>query len=189
MRFAIFIITFLSAVLTASAAQATSAKKDATSTEDKRWSVERANAWYESRPWPVGFNYIPRTAINQLEMWQKDTFDPAVIDEELGWAADIGFNMVRVYLHDLPWKEDATGFYARIDQFLEITDKYNIDVMFVIFDDVWDPHPQSGPQRAPTPGVHNPGWVQSPGASILGNPSRHDELKPYVQGVLARYKK
>ena len=37
--------------------------------------------------WLVGSNYIPTDAINQLEMWQADTFNPAQIDKELGWAA------------------------------------------------------------------------------------------------------
>ncbi len=46
--------------------------------------------------WPVGCNFIPSTAINQLEMWQKDTYDPNTIDRELGWAEQIGFNTVRV---------------------------------------------------------------------------------------------
>ena len=153
----------------------------------QRWTAEEANAWYAARPWPVGFNYIPRYAINQLEMWQQDSFDLAVIDEELGWASELGFNTVRVFLHDLLWAEDGEGFMARIDQFLDITSKYDIDVMFVIFDDVWNPESKLGVQPAPIPGVHNSGWVQSPGKAILGDTSRHQSLKPYVQGILQRY--
>jgi hypothetical protein len=152
-----------------------------------RWSVKRAGAWYAQRAWPVGFNYTPRYAINQLEMWQEGTFDPAVIDQELSWAAAIGFNMARVYLHDLPWQQDAAGFGQRIDRFLQIADKHGIAVMFVLFDDVWDPLPQPGTQREPRPGVHNSGWVQSPGATILGDLSAHDALEPYVRGILSRY--
>jgi hypothetical protein len=41
----------------------------------KRWSQEEANSWYAQLPWLVGCNFIPSTAINQLEMWQEDTFD------------------------------------------------------------------------------------------------------------------
>jgi hypothetical protein len=37
----------------------------------------------------------------------------------------------------------------------------------VLFDSVWDPLPQLGPQHPPIPGVHNSGWVQSPGAKAL----------------------
>ncbi len=155
--------------------------------QNEQWSVARASIWYDQLPWPVGFNYAPRYAINQLEMWQEDTFDPVIIDQELGWAAGIGFNMVRVFLHHLPWQQDAAAFSQRIDLFLSIADKHDIDVMFVLFDDVWNPVPQLGKQPEPTPGVHNSGWVQSPGAAILGDIHRHDELEPYVRGILSRY--
>ena len=155
--------------------------------QNEQWSVARASTWYDQLPWPVGFNYAPRYAINQLEMWQKETFDPVIIDQELGWAAGIGFNMVRVFLHHLPWQQDAAAFSQRIDIFLSIAEKHDIDVMFVLFDDVWNPVPQPGKQPEPTPGVHNSGWVQSPGAAILGDIHRHDELEPYVRGILSRY--
>jgi hypothetical protein len=70
------------------------------------WSIEKANAWYNSHKWLTGADYIPATAINQLEMWQGDTFDPATIDKELGWAENIGFNTMRVFLHSVAWKQD-----------------------------------------------------------------------------------
>ena len=56
----------------------------------QRWSEEKANAWYQQQPWLVGANYIPATAINELEMWQAETFDPKQIDKELGWAEALG---------------------------------------------------------------------------------------------------
>ena len=91
-----------------------------------RWSAERANAWYKTQPWLVGANYIPATAINQLEMWQADTFDPKRIDLELGWAESIGMNTMRVFLHDLLWQQDEAGFRKRIDTFLDIAAKHHI---------------------------------------------------------------
>jgi hypothetical protein len=152
-----------------------------------RWSREKAREWSERHPWLVGCNYIPGTAINQLEMWQADTFDPKTIDRELGWAQDLGFNSVRVFLHHLLWQQDKKGFLARVDRFLQITDRRGIGVVFVPLDSVWDPFPKLGKQRAPRPGVHNSGWVQSPGVAIFKDPARHDELKPYIQGLLLRY--
>jgi Cellulase (glycosyl hydrolase family 5) len=152
------------------------------------WPPERAAAWGREHPWLVGCNYIPSTAINQLEMWQADTFDPATIDRELGWAEGLGFNSVRVFLHDLLWEQDAPGFLSRMDQFLAIADRHKIGVVFVLFDAVWDPAPQLGKQRAPKPGLHNSGWVQSPGARVLADRARHDALKPYVAGVIGRFR-
>jgi hypothetical protein len=120
-------------------------------------------------------------------MWQADTFDPEAIDRELGWAASLGMNTVRVFLHDLLWTEDREGFYSRIDKFLEICAKHKIRPMVVLFDGVWDPDPQSGLQRRPRTGVHNSGWVQSPGRVILADPKKQDALKPFVTEVIKRY--
>jgi len=155
----------------------------------ERWSAEQANKWHDAQPWLVGCNFAPSTAINQLEMWQADSFDPQTIDRELGWAASIGMNTVRVFLHDLPWKEDRDGFYKRLDQFLDIAAKHKMRPMIVLFDGVWDPDPQSGPQRRPRTGVHNSGWVQSPGRVVLADPAKQDALKPYVVEVIKRYAK
>ena len=132
-----------------------------------RWSAERANAWYEQHGWLAGCNYIPSNAINQLEMWQPETFDPARIDMELGWAEGLGFNTIRVFLHHLLWEQDSKGFLERLDQFLAIAHRRQLGTMFVLFDAVWDPYPLLGKQPDPKPGVHNSGWVQSPGFHIL----------------------
>jgi hypothetical protein len=154
----------------------------------ERWSEERAWAWHAAQPWRFGCNFIPSNAINQLEMWQAETFDPETIDRELGWAAAIGMNAVRVYLHDLLWRDDAAGFLARVDRFLAIADRHGIATMLVLFDGVWDPFPRLGRQRAPRPRVHNSGWVQSPGVEVLSDPARHGELEGYVRGVAKRFR-
>src|SRR4029077_1960329 len=91
-----------------------------------RWSEQKANEWYAQQPWLVGSNYIPKSAINELEMWQEATFDPDQIDQELGWAKAMGMNTMRVFLHDLLWQQDAPGFRKRIDQFLTIASRHHI---------------------------------------------------------------
>src|SRR5260221_9872158 len=125
-----------------------------------RWSDERAKEWYAKQGWLVGSNYNPATASNELEMWQAETFDAKRIDLELGWAEGIGLNTMRVFLHDLPWQQDAAGFTKRIDTFLQIAAKHHIKPLFVRFDSCWDSEPRLGKQHAPRPGVHNSGWVQ-----------------------------
>jgi hypothetical protein len=157
--------------------------------QTSRWSEEKANQWYARQPWLIGSNYIPQSAINELEMWQEATFDPVEIDKELGWADSMGMNTMRVFLHDLLWQQDAAGFRRRLDQFLTIASRHHIRPLFVLFDSCWDPLPQLGPQRPPIPGVHNSGWVQSPGAKALADPSQHPRLKAYVQGVVGAFAK
>lgn len=153
-----------------------------------QWTPEQAQDWYARQPWLAGCNYIPSNAINQLEMWAADTFDEGTNDRELGWAAGLGFNTVRVYLHDLLWGDDPSGFLDRIDRFLSIAARHGIRVLLVLFDGVWDPFPKPGRQPVPVQRVHNSGWAQSPGAEILGDPSRHDEVEPYVTGVIGRFR-
>jgi hypothetical protein len=155
--------------------------------QSQRWSEQRAAEWYQKQPWLIGSNYNPASAINQLEMWQADTFDPQRIDLELGWAESLGMNTMRVYLHDLLWQQDAEGFRSRLDTFLRIAQKHKIKPMFVLFDSVWDPNPQTGKQRAPRPGVHNSGWVQGPGAKALQDPAEQPRLEAYVKGVVGAF--
>ncbi|GFE85710.1 endo-1,4-beta-xylanase [Steroidobacter agaridevorans] len=155
----------------------------------ERWTEQQAHEWYNRQPWLVGANYIPANAINQLEMWQADTFDTATIDKELGWAKAIGMNTMRVYLHNLLWEQDAKGFKQRIDAFLTIAAKHGIKPMFVLFDSCWDPEVKLGPQRPPIPGVHNSGWVQAPGRARLEDVSQYPKLREYVQGVVGAFAK
>ena len=152
------------------------------------WTKEKANEWYRGRPVPIGCNFAPSSAINQLEMWQAETFDLPTIDRELGWAEDLGFNSVRVFLHDLPWKNDRDGFLRRIEQFLQAADRHKISVLLVPLDGVWDPFPRAGKQPEPKPGLHNSGWVQSPGLEILKDPSRHGEVESYIKGVVGHFR-
>lgn len=157
------------------------------SAQDSRWTAERANQWYSQQPWLVGANFLPSDAVNELEMWQADTFDPKEIDRELGWAQGIGMNTMRVFLHNLPWEQDSSGFRQRIDQFLTISSAHHIRPIFVLFDSCWDPNPKLGPQRPPIPGVHNSGWVQAPGKAILVDPAQYARLKTYVEGVVGAF--
>jgi len=153
----------------------------------KPWTLQKQKEWYAAQPWLVGCNFIPSTAINQLEMWQEETFDPQTIDRELGWAEDIGFNIVRVYLHDLLWTFDSIGFAYRIDRFLSIADKHHIKVMFVLLDDCWNNNPKIGKQPQPKPGVHNSGWVQCPGIDIVADSASWTPVENYVKGIIKRF--
>jgi len=152
-----------------------------------QWTEQQASAWYRMQPWPVGANYIPANAINQLEMWQAESFDPNRIDLELGWAQSLGMNTMRIFLHDLLWQQDPQGFTRRIDRVLDIARHHHIRVLLVLFDSCWDPDPHLGKQRAPVPGVHNSGWVQSPSAKALEDNSQYGRLETYVKGIVAAF--
>ena len=153
------------------------------------WTAAQANAWYEKQPWLVGANFLPSTAINELEMWQAETFDTATIARELSWAANIGMNTMRVFLHDLAYKQDPEGFKKRIDIFLRIAARYKIRPLLVLFDSCWDPFPHTGKQHEPAPFLHNSGWVQSPGADALKDPKQYPRLKKYVTDIVTRFGK
>lgn len=160
----------------------------ASAEEAGRWPAERANRWYQAQGFLVGSNYITSNAINQLEMFQADTYDPRRIDAELGWARFYGHNTARVFLHDQLWAQDQRGFQTRLAQFVDIAARHRIKPLFVFFDSCWDPAPKAGRQRAPTPGVHNSGWVQSPGAERLGDPRYAGVMRDYVTAVLTQFR-
>ena len=165
---------------------------DANHLEDqgnKVWSVEKATSWYKKHDWLVGANFTPSTAINQIEFWQSDTYDSVTIDRELGYAADIGFNTMRVYLHYLVWARNPEGLKSRMENFLTITDKYDIKIMFVLFDDCWNDNPNLGKQPEPKFGVHNSGWVQCPGGSLVDDEALFPVLKAYTQDIMSHFGK
>lgn len=163
------------------------ARKPLLETTGQRWSTEKAWDWYDNQPWYLGANFNPSSSINQLDFWQEDTFDPETIDRELKWSADLGMNLHRVYLHNLLWVQDSIGFLNRLDSYLLLAQKHKIKTMFVLLDDVWHPIPKLGVQPEPVPHVHNSGWVQSPGAEILGDTTRHNELESYIKGVVKHF--
>lgn len=159
-----------------------------TSFAQSRWTTEQANTWYKKQPWMTGCNYQPATAINQLEMFQAATFDPAQIDKELGWAQELGFNTMRVFLHHVAWTSDKEGFKKRLDNYLDISSKHNIKTILVFFDDCWNDKYAPGKQPDPKIGVHNSGWLRDPGTDIRNNPDSLKMLEAYVKDILTSHK-
>jgi hypothetical protein len=155
--------------------------------QSAKWSEEKANDWYARQPWLVGANYIPATAVNQLEMWQPDTFDLDRVNLEFYWAENLGMNTMRVFLHDLLWKQDPSGFRKRIDQFLSVAKKHHIRPIFVLLDSCWDPFPELFHQRPPQKGIHNSRWVQSPGSRALADPKQELRILEYIQNVILAF--
>jgi sugar phosphate isomerase/epimerase len=153
----------------------------------KPWTKEKANTWYVAHPWMTGANYIPAYAINQLEMWQNSTFDAMAIDRELGWAENLRFNTMRVFLHSIAWQQDPAGFKKRINEFLTIAEKHKIKIILVFFDDCWNKGPVAGLQPLPKPGIHNSGWVQDPGDPYSKDTTNFPQLEKYLKDVLVHF--
>lgn len=157
----------------------------------RRWGERRIWEWYNQLGTVKGVNYIPRTAVNSVEMWQQDTFDSDTIDEELGWAARIGYSAIRVQLQFAVWRDDPEGFLDRVDELLEIAGKHNLRVVPVLFDDLdmAGTPPQTGPQPAPVEGVHNARWVPSPGSDAVKDRGQWPELETYVKDVMRKFRR
>jgi len=151
------------------------------------WPATKANAWYAKHKWISGSDFIPSTAINQLEMWQADTFDPKTIERELGYAESIGFNAMRVFLHSMAWQQDSKGFKTRVNEYLTIADKHHIQTIFVFFDDCWNATAKNGKQPDPKTGIHNSGWLQDPGARLTDT-GEIPMLQKYVTDILTTFK-
>jgi len=154
-----------------------------------RWSADEAQAWWDGKPWICGFNFLPSTAVNFLEMWYSDSFDPATIERELGWAGKIGFNAMRVNLHSLVWEHDRDGFLARIDHVMEIAQGAGIDTVLCLFDDCGfgGAEPVYGPQPDPVPGIHNSRAVACPGRDTVVDPTRRPVLESYLRDIVRSF--
>lgn len=156
-----------------------------------QWTKSDIHEWYTRAGIIRGCNYLPRTAVNSTEMWQSDTFDPGTIDEELGWAAREGYNGARVFLQYIVWKDDPDGIKSRFNAFLSIAAKHGINIMPILFCDCAfaGREPYSGSQDAPVPGVHNSGWVPSPGLQRVTDQSTWPDLERYVRDMVGAFGK
>ncbi len=143
--------------------------------------------FYWENKWFFGANFIPSNAINQLEMWQEDTFSIDIIKKELGYAKSIGMNIMRVFLHDLLWEDDSEGLISRMDTYLTVADSLGIKTMFVFFDDCWKDEFSLGKQPEPVPLSHNSGWIKSPGTVAADDLSQRPRLERYVKGILSHF--
>ena len=136
-----------------------------------RWPAEKAQAWYDTQPWPCGLNYIPANAISYTEMWMPYCFDAAFIDKDLALMEDVGFNCARVVLPFVVWEHDPDAFKERLTTFLSLCSKRGIKVMPTLFDDcVFGPilDPVYGQQPEVVVGWYANGWTPSPGRSMVG---------------------
>ena len=154
-----------------------------------RWPASKASAWYNARPWLVGCNFVPSTAVNDVEMWQRDSFDPATIDRELGWAQGLGFNSVRVFVNFVVWRDDPEGLKKRFERFLAIADKHGISAMPVLLDDCSFAGREAVPGRQPdpVPGVHNSQWVSSPPLKMVADRAAWPEIEKYVKDLVGTF--
>ena len=158
-------------------------------TPTSQWTPVQAQEWYDAQPWLSGCDYIPASAINQIEMWSEATYDPKQIDKELGWAEELGFNTMRVFLSSVVYRNDPEGLKSRMDDFLGICNRHGIRPLFVFFDDCWDPESSYGPQRAPKPGVHNSGWVQDPSKDLRADTTAlYPVLEAYVKDIVGTFR-
>lgn len=157
-----------------------------------RWSPKRAWDWYKTRPWIVGFNFVPSTACNTTELWSQETFDAATIDRELGMGAGLGFNSCRVFVQYLVWKHDPQGLKKRMDRFLSIADRHGLTTTLVLFDDCCfgeprQTEPYPGRQREPIPGMILPSWTPSPGLKAVTDRSVWPDLEKYVKDLVVTF--
>jgi hypothetical protein len=155
-----------------------------------RWSIEDSRAWYAQQPWLCGFNYLPRTAVNWVEQWQAESFDLATIEEELSWAAEVGFNTLRTNLHSLVWSTDPAGLRARLDRFLGVAARRGMRTTLCLFDDCGFSgcEPRLGRQGDPIPGVHNSRACASPGRAVVCDPARWPALECYVTDIVGHFR-
>lgn len=152
-----------------------------------KWTTEKAWQWYDQLPWLCGFNYLPRSAVNWTEMWQNETFDRPTIEQELTWAGEVGFNTLRTNLPFIVWQHDRDGLWQRLDSFLDVATENGLITMLCPLDDCGfsGDHPYLGPQKPPTPGVHNSQAAASPGRNLVMDKEQWPQIEAYLKDILS----
>jgi hypothetical protein len=154
-----------------------------------QWTRARAVAWAAMHPWYCGFNFLPSSAVNFVEMWRAETFDPPTIARELGWAADLGLNALRTNLPFVIWRRDRDGLLSRVDTLLALAAARGLATVLCPFDDCGfgGDEPVAGPQRDPVPGIHNSRAVASPGRATVADRRAWPELERYVRDLVGAF--
>lgn len=154
-----------------------------------RWTTEQINEWYQSKPWLVGPNFLPSTAVNWNELWMRETFDFPTIEKELSLAHQYGLNTLRTNLPFIVWMFDRDGLIERIDQFLAVCAKNKIYPMLTLMDDCGfsGDHPSIGLQKQPKEGVHNSQGAASPGRNIVTCKSYWHWVEKYIKDVVSTF--
>ncbi|MEW5559432.1 cellulase family glycosylhydrolase [Enterobacter asburiae] len=156
----------------------------------QQWTQQQANAWYQQQGWLCGFNYLPSTAVNWTDIWQKETFDAPTIARELGWAAEAGYNSLRINLPFIVWEHDRDGLIERIHHFLQIADDHGFRTMLTLMDDCGfsGDEPYLGPQKAPVPGKHNSQAAASPGRAKVCDRDEWPQIERYVRDIVRKFR-
>uniref|UniRef100_A0A914CLI6 C-type lectin domain-containing protein n=1 Tax=Acrobeloides nanus TaxID=290746 RepID=A0A914CLI6_9BILA len=153
------------------------------------WTPDQAWAWFNAqKPYIMGTELTVSSAANQLEMWQAETFNADLIDKEISFGSKLGFTVFRIFLHDLVYFNDPTGFKSRMNTVLNILDKYKMKALFVFFDsENPDTNPTLGQQPKPLPAKCDSVYAYTPNMTILNDPSKHEILKPYILDVVGTF--
>lgn len=128
--------------------------------------------------WIRGANYVPSYARNDVQMWMD--YDAEIIDRELGYAARLKLNSVRVFLQYAVYKHNPERFLEQYENFLSLCNKHDIRPMMVLFDSCFGAFPDLENYR-------DKDWMANPGQNMIG-PEYWPELEKYVQDIVGAYR-
>lgn len=140
-------------------------------------TISRGNTPEDSYAWIRGANYVPSYARNDVQTWMD--FDPVIIDRELGLAARLKLNSVRIFLQYAVYQKDPGMFRRHYETFLELCRKHGIRAQVVLFDSCFGEFPDVVDYRGKD-------WMSNPGQNLIG-PVHWPELERYISDVVGAY--
>ena len=101
---------------------------------NRRWTIEEANAWFDSYPWLRGCNFIGSDCASRIDMWQsyKSEEHLATADRELARAKEIGFNTVRLLIEFDVWLQERASFMDILEKYIALCNKHGQYVMLCL---------------------------------------------------------
>jgi len=128
--------------------------------------------------WLRGANYVPSYARNDVQTWVD--YDPAVVDRELGHAARLKLNTVRVFLQVAVYERDPQPFLESFESFLSLCARLRLQMMPVLFDSCFGEFPDLERYR-------DKDWMACPGQNRLG-PEHWPAMQRYVRDVVGGHR-
>lgn len=116
--------------------------------------------------WVRGINYVPSTSHNDVATWQD--YNRSLVEQELQYAALIGFNSIRVFLSSLPWLYNRSAFIDNLHHFINTLESYNLTSQLVVFDSCFG-NVNANITWIESGEYKNYTWIPNPGPDIVAS--------------------
>jgi hypothetical protein len=131
---------------------------------------------------PSGAIYWPARAYTHYQTWAE--YNPAEIDRDFSYAADLNLNALRIIVGWEFWRDNPDKFQRAFDHLLKTAHHYDIQLLPVLFESIGETPTQ---ENFLDNNVVTSFAVKSPSLNVIKNRSLWDGPRQFVDWFTTRY--